>query len=398
MRHFIALLSAGSFVALGASGAAQADIGDQLFKLLAEDGAGSDDFGDAVAISGRLAIVGARGDTDFGECSGSAYIFDTTTGQQLFKLLADDGAEHDHFGGSVAIGGPAGNEIAVIGAALDDDNGDASGSVYLFDATTSQQLFKLLADDGAAEDQFGGCVAISGTTTIVTAYTDDNANGENAGAVYLFNTTTGQQLAKLLPEDGAADDLFGNRVAISGGIAIVAAIGDDDNGEDSGSAYLFDVTDPSNPVQIAKLLLDDADGEDDGFGSSVAISGTTAIVGDPLSGTFGRGRSERRRRCSPLHNTSALTPLVRIARRTWVSTPKTRLLAHQGDSMPLYGHGPQLPRSSDMQEGKSLNGCSTPACRHTSSTLMVLSRETFRYVRSLLALQSTRSSTLRFCG
>ena len=65
-------------------------------------------------------------------------------GDQLFKLLADDGAAGDDFGFSVAISGPAGKEVAIVGAWQDDDNGPEAGSAYLFDTTMGRQLFKLL--------------------------------------------------------------------------------------------------------------------------------------------------------------------------------------------------------------------------------------------------------------
>ncbi len=108
---------------------AHADLGDQLAKLLPDDGAADDEFGRSVAISGTSAIVGAYLDDDDGTDSGSAYLFDTTTGQQIAKLLADDGAAEDRFGISVAISGAT----AIVGANRDDDNGNASGSAYLFD-------------------------------------------------------------------------------------------------------------------------------------------------------------------------------------------------------------------------------------------------------------------------
>ena len=268
------------FAAAGAvlsTAPAYADLGDQLFKLLPNDGAAEDFFGISIAISGATAIVGARNDDDNGDFSGSAYLFDTTTGRQIAKLLADDGAVFDLFGFSVAISPDGIGTTAIVGARSDDDNGADSGSAYLFDTTTGRQLFKLLADDGAAFDQFGHSVAISGTIAIVGAIWDDD-NGSNSGSAYLFDTTTGRQIAKLLPNDGAADDNFGICVAISGATAIVGAWFDDDNGTDSGSAYLFDISDPKNPVQIAKLVPDDGAPEDL-FGNSVAISGAAAIVG-----------------------------------------------------------------------------------------------------------------------
>jgi hypothetical protein len=77
------------------------------------------------------------------------------------------------------------------------------------------ETIKLLASDGAAYDYFGFSVAVSGTTALVGAYFDDD-NGSSSGSAYLFDTTTGTQLAKLLPSDGAADDYFGYSVSVSG--------------------------------------------------------------------------------------------------------------------------------------------------------------------------------------
>ncbi|MEE9129090.1 MAG: FG-GAP repeat protein [Phycisphaerales bacterium] len=267
------------FCSIGGTTPTYADLGDQLFKLLPDDGASSDWFGHSVAISNTKAIVGVPLDDDNGFASGSAYLFDTSTGAQMVKLLADDGSDLDSFGTSVAITGPPGNEIAIVGASLDDENGFLSGSAYLFDSTTGQQIAKLLHDDGAAFDRFGTSVAISGITAIVGVPGDDEASG----SAFLFYAATGQQIGKLLPDDGAADDHFGVSVAISGHagkeVAIVGAWWDDDNGVKSGSAYLFDLT---TRMQIAKLLPDDG-AADDHFGVSVAIGGPpgkeVAIVG-----------------------------------------------------------------------------------------------------------------------
>ncbi len=270
MRHLVPLLAAAASVLSTAP--ADADLGDQLFKLLADDGAAEDWFGRSVGISGATAIVGAFGDDDNGSMSGSAYLFDTTTGRQIAKLLADDGAVEDRFGLHVAISGG----ITIVGAHRDDDNGDNSGSAYLFDIRTGQQIAKLLPDDAAAGDGFGISVAISGAIAIVGAVWDDD-NGDASGSAYLFDTTSGRQIAKLLPDDGAALDYFGTSVAISGATAIVGAYPEDDNG-DPGFAYLFDTT---TGRQIAKLLADDGAAGDQ-FGISVEIAGTTAIVGANL--------------------------------------------------------------------------------------------------------------------
>ena len=252
--------------------------GVQIAKLTASDAAAGDHFGCSVAIYGDVAIVGATEDDDGGSSSGSAYLFDVTTGTQLAKLTASDAAEGDAFGVSVAID----SNIAIVGAAGNDDDGSNSGSAYLFDVTTGTQLSKLTASDAAADDWFGRSVAIDGNIVIVGAYGNDD-DGSYSGSAYLFDVTTGTQLAKLLASDAEAGDSFGWSVAIDGNIVIVGASGDDEGGASSGSAYLFDVT---TGTQLAKLTASDATGGDN-FGGSVAIAGDVAIVGAALKGVGG---------------------------------------------------------------------------------------------------------------
>ncbi len=254
--------------------------GLQIIKLLASDGAADDYFGWSVGIDGDTAIAGAYRDDDNGFESGSAYLFDATTGQQTFKLLANDGAADDFFGGAVAVGGTT----AIVGASHDDDDGPNSGSAYLFDTATGQQFAKLTASDGQAFDLFGSSVAICGTTAVVGAWGDGD-NGSASGSAYVFDTTTGQQIAKLTASDGASSDTFGRDVAVCGATAIVGARADDDNGIDSGSAYLYDT---ATGQQVAKLIASDGQMQDR-FGGAVGIAGGTAVVGaqgDDDNGSF----------------------------------------------------------------------------------------------------------------
>ena len=244
--------------------------GQQITRLLPDDGWPWDAFGVSVAISETTAIVGATGDDVNGVYSGAVYLFDTATGAEIAKLLPDDNSEGDYFGYSVAISGA----VVIVGAGWDDDNGDDSGSAYLFDTTTGQQIAKLLPNDGAEDDNFGISVAIRGTIAIVGAWRDDD-NGTNSGSAYVFNVATGHQITKLLPDDGMMGDEFGRSVAINDAFAIVGANKDDDNGDDSGLAYVFDI---ATGQEIAKLLPDDGTLGDE-FGRSVAISDAIAIIG-----------------------------------------------------------------------------------------------------------------------
>ena len=242
-------------------------------------------FGSSVAISGNYAIVGARYD-DAKRGSAYVFLFDGTSWSQQAKLTADDGVANDHFGGSVAISG----DYAIVGSYWDDDNGSNSGSAYVFhfDGTSWSQQAKLVAGDGAEGDRFGGSVAISGDSAIVGAHFDDD-NGSDSGSAYIFGRTGvfWVQQAKILPDDGATGALFGCSVAISGDYAIVGGEGDDDNGTYSGSAYLF-YRNGFLWAQEDKLTADDG-ATADFFGNSVAISGGYAIVGaygDDDKGSF----------------------------------------------------------------------------------------------------------------
>jgi|GEM_PF-1195351 len=243
--------------------------GEELFKLTASDAAAGDIFGHSVAIDGNTAFVSGIGNSDAGEDSGSVYLFDVATGEELMKLTASDAAEGDAFGHGLDISG----NRAIVGAFHDDDKGNSSGSAYVYDVTTGDELFKLTASDGAANDWFGYWVAIDGNIAIVGARRADGA-GLNSGSAYLFDVTTGAELMKLTASDAAAGDEFGYAVKINGNLAIVGAYLDDGAGVNSGSAYVFDVT---TGEELLKLTAPDAAAGDE-FGRAVGISGYTAVV------------------------------------------------------------------------------------------------------------------------
>ncbi len=225
--------------------------GTETAKLTAFDGGANAHFGFSVSISGDVAVVGARNAVGNVPLSGSAYVFQKPAGgwvdtTETAKLTASDGFVSDQFGFSVSISGDA----AVVGAHLDDDNGINSGSAYVFQKppggwANMTQTAKLTASDGAAGDLFGRSASISGDLAVVGARLDDD-NGNASGSAYVFrwNGSAWVQEQKLLASDGATGDRFGTSVAISGATAIVGAPYDDDNGGDSGSAYLFDAAAP----------------------------------------------------------------------------------------------------------------------------------------------------------
>ena len=248
------------------------------FKIIAGDGAAGDFFGLSVSIDGDYAIVGAHLDDDNASASGSAYIFRRfgTSWLEEAKLTASDGAVNDLFGRSVSLSG----DRAIVGARGDDDNGSSSGSAYIFRrvGTVWTQEAKLTASDGQAGDRFGFSVSVDGDRAIVGADGDDD-NGSNSGSAYIFRRfgTSWLEEAKLTASDGAAFDRFGFSVSLSGDRAIVGARVDDDNGSASGSAYIFRRFGTSW-LEEAKLTASDGAAFDQ-FGFSVSLSGDQAIVG-----------------------------------------------------------------------------------------------------------------------
>jgi hypothetical protein len=231
----------------------------QLAKITASDGAASDLFGNSVAVGNGRIVVGAEGENNW---QGAAYIFDLDD-TQLAKITASDGAASDRFGRSVAVG----NGRIVVGAYQDDDNGNSSGSAYIFDLDGTQ-LAKITASDGAASDFFGNSIAVGCGRIVVGAY-----GNNNNGSAYIYDLN-GTQLAKITASDGAVGDSFGISVAIGNGRIVVGAYGDADNGPGSGSAYIFNL----DGTQLAKITASDGAAYDQ-FGQSVAIGSGRIVVG-----------------------------------------------------------------------------------------------------------------------
>ena len=127
-------------------------------------------------------------------------------------LNSSDGVEDDEFGNSVSISGTGNDAVAIIGSYRDDDSGSSSGSAYIFDKSSGSwaQIAKLVANDAASSDFFGYSVFISGTgndaVAIIGAYRDETSKG----AAYIFDKSSGSwaQIAKLVASDGAAYDNF----------------------------------------------------------------------------------------------------------------------------------------------------------------------------------------------
>ncbi len=240
----------------------------QPAELTAPDGVGGDSAGWATAVSGTTAIVGAY---DHNVGTGAAYVYTGPPWTQQAELTAANAQGEDHFGEAVAIDG----DTAVIGAP--GVNG-GTGAVYVFDDAggTWTQDAELTAADGLSGDQFGQALALSGTALVI------GAPGRNTrtGAAYVFTGSgaTWTQDAELNAPDGQDNDGFGSSIALSGTTAVVGS----PNAQASGTAYVFSEAGTTWSEQ-AELTEGPSGSAGDGFGTAIALSGSSVLVGAPGS-------------------------------------------------------------------------------------------------------------------
>ncbi|MFO7603412.1 MAG: FG-GAP repeat protein [Gammaproteobacteria bacterium] len=241
-------------------------------KLLASDGDAGVLFGETVAIDGDTAVIGAIQNREHGDSSGAVYVFNRdATGMwtEHVKLLASDAVERQFFGNAVAISG----DMIVVGAIGDNDKGRYTGSAYIFirDATGAwHEQAELLARDGAEGDAFGYSVAVSGDTVVVGAIYVDNSDVMNSGAAYVFvkdAENNWSEQAKLVPDNPAAHDLYGNSVAVSGDTVLIGRQHLGFNiGTGAGATRVF-TRDASGSWREQPSLMASDGFEQDGFGA-----------------------------------------------------------------------------------------------------------------------------------
>ncbi len=243
-------------------------------------------FGNAVSLQDEVAIVGVLNDGERGKGAGAAFIFHRVDGTWMNqgKLMADDGAEGDHFGAAVAMG----EDIAIVGAYGVAEN---AGAAYIFvnNGNGWEQQAKLVRDGGEAFDWFGYSVELFEEEDDDVDQSDDGGVyalagaygvGDNQGAIYIFkqNGTSWPLEFELVAADGAPGDRFGHPLAVGDEFVVIGATGRDDNGDGSGAVYIFgddedDEDETSDDlVQIAKLTASDG-AAGDLFGASLAIEG-----------------------------------------------------------------------------------------------------------------------------
>ncbi len=256
-------------------------------EATANDGAGGDEFGYAVAFQGDRALVGAVAAPGITTAdAGAAYIFERSptspTGwMQVDKLVADDDQDGSDFGYAVALDG----DTALVGAPRTDAYGtEDRGLAYIFTKNGNiwSQQATLTSSSSSNDDLFGSAVALDGDLALVGSPNADPSGYDEQGAAFVFRREDGSwpQRGFLIAQDGKDGDGFGTAVALQGNTALVGAPNDTIGSDPfQGSAYLFTHEDPYWTFQ-AKLTAVDGD-KVDFFGYTVALNETTAVIGAP---------------------------------------------------------------------------------------------------------------------
>ena len=255
-----------------------AGVWTQRLQLLPEDENGGLAFGASVAVYGNTLLVGAP-DINIGQLqTGEAYIYEIDDGTIVHtqRLQYGDFSFVGRFGESVALG----EHLAVIGTPNRGLGGQNFGSVVLYERGETEWEFlqELQADDQQAQDVFGSSVAVDGDWMLVGAPREDDG-ASNSGAVYVFRREGGEwtEVQRLKAPTPLADDLFGESVSISGGVAVVGTSHNDERGLGAGTVYVFTY----NGAEWAfteQLFASDGEAGDD-LAKSVAIDGDVIVAG-----------------------------------------------------------------------------------------------------------------------
>ncbi|MEQ1749857.1 MAG: choice-of-anchor D domain-containing protein, partial [Prosthecobacter sp.] len=231
----------------------------------------SDEYGTTVVISGARVAVGAPRDDTGGIDKGSVYVYDLSSGTPtvpvttLNKPASTSGYA---FGSALAISGTQ----LVVGGGINAD------SAHVYDLTSGTPTVPITTLNGSG--QFGASVAISGIRVVVGA---TYGGTSSAGRVLVYDLSSGTPTVPVTTLNNptpAADDQFGNSVAISGTRLVVGAFQDDDGATDSGRAYVYDLGSGTPTVPVA-TISNPGPAAGDKFGNSVAVDGATVAIGAP---------------------------------------------------------------------------------------------------------------------
>ena len=238
--------------------------------------------GTSVAADGNLAVIGAPQAYAGAERAGVVKVYNAATGALLHTLYNPSPAPSEYFGMTVAVSGMR----IVVGASFHSSSAMWEGAAYVYDlagATPTVPVLTLTNPSPAFDSRFGSSVAISGSRVVVGASTDDTG-AMDTGIAYVFDLGTGTPAVPFLTltnPSPAPSEGFGGTVAISGTRVVVGAPAESSAIGLAGAAYVYDLAGatPGLPALILTNPIPEYFGL---FGFSVAISGTRVAVGASL--------------------------------------------------------------------------------------------------------------------
>ncbi len=207
----------------------------QIHKFLTNDRKADGNFGRSVAVYGNYVLIGAYQRPDGAKSGGAAYMFHLLKLTKYLKLQPSDPKKDDWFGYSVAIT----DKLALIGAPHVNETG---GAAYLFYIKNGSQIQKFQPANGTSHN-FGSSVSFLGKYAIIGDQNGRDDLGHSIGSVYLFNITTGLQVQKITAYDAHRGAGFGASMATDGTNLIIGAKDDSCTGKNKGAVYMWKLPD-----------------------------------------------------------------------------------------------------------------------------------------------------------
>ncbi|MFH1195170.1 MAG: T9SS type A sorting domain-containing protein [bacterium] len=252
---------------------------EQTANLFPADGLQADDhFGWSVSIYGNYLVTSSMKDGDLAPYAGAIYFFrkETDNWIQMGKHMANDGDFGDQFGRSVSMYG----DYCAVGSPYNLGNGTYCGAVYIFKRYTDAwfQLTKIVPETGESGDDFGLCVSLYDDVLAISANKDDDL-GSDAGAVYVYQRsgdsfTFDQKLTYSL---GSAGDYFGTRPTVYDDKIIVGAPQSNAKSGTKGFAVVYNKI---GDDWVEGLHIQASDGQNnDSFGWATSLAQNYAVIG-----------------------------------------------------------------------------------------------------------------------
>ncbi|WP_459554668.1 S8 family serine peptidase [Lacunimicrobium album] len=238
--------------------------GDLVWTISAPTSASLGHFGKSIAIAGDLIAIGEPGRN-----SGATHLYQIST-RSFYRTFTNPGSSSsDDFGTLVALN----SQYVAINTPGDDTGASSAGAVYLYDVTTGLLKGKITNPEPSSFDEFGTSLAISDTHVFIGTPDDDNPSS-NSGSVYAFRLSDLSLTATLRNPEPVSSGDFGYSLDVDGHLLVIGAIGNRIGTTSVGAAYIYD----TNSMTLLKKLVSPVSGSGAKFGSSVDIVGNRILV------------------------------------------------------------------------------------------------------------------------